>query len=235
MRSTSNTHISLILITTYIHFKESLDARVLSSLGRREIAFARYNSDEIRDILLDRVQIGFSEDAVDPSAISLISALAGATSGDARYAIDLLRTAGEIAEQRADRKVTDEHVRQADITLEAEKVRELLRELPIHCKLILAGILSCDLPTQTGPLYDIYREICENEALEPLTQRRVSGIVNELDTTGLLRASVASLGRYGRTKRINIGVSRTLLVEGLNQDPRIAGILKRKKVQQKLA
>ena len=35
-----------------------------------------------------------------------------------------------------------------------------------------------------------------------LTQRRLGTLVNELDSMGLVNAKVVSMGRYGRTKKI---------------------------------
>lgn len=63
----------------------------------------------------------------------------------------------------------------------------------------------------TGDIYEVYRELCNILNLEPLTQRRVSGLVNELDTIGILNTKVVSLGRYGRTKKIEISVPRSLV------------------------
>lgn len=63
----------------------------------------------------------------------------------------------------------------------------------------------------TGDIYEVYRELCDVLNLEPLTQRRVSGLVNELDTIGILNTKVVSLGRYGRTKRVEISVPRSLI------------------------
>jgi cell division control protein 6 len=72
----------------------------------------------------------------------------------------------------------------------------------------------------TGDIYNLYSEICEQLGVSPLTQRRVSGLINELDVIGLLNSRVISLGRYGRTKKIGLGVPRKVIVEVLSEDER---------------
>ncbi|RLG05427.1 MAG: cell division control protein Cdc6, partial [Thaumarchaeota archaeon] len=52
----------------------------------------------------------------------------------------------------------------------------------------------------------------------------VSDIINELDMLGLVYARVISRGRYGRTKRIKIGVPLNLIGDILEKDPRIKGV-----------
>jgi cell division control protein 6 len=42
--------------------------------------------------------------------------------------------------------------------------------------------------------------------------------VNELDVMGILNARVVSFGRYGRTKKIRLGVSPRVIVETYSED-----------------
>ena len=66
--------------------------------------------------------------------------------------------------------------------------------------------------------------MCAASDLEPLTQRRVSGLINELNVLGILNARVVSFGRYGRTKKIRIGVSQRVISDTYADD-NIAGRL----------
>jgi cell division control protein 6 len=77
----------------------------------------------------------------------------------------------------------------------------------------------------TGDIFEIYCELCGESGLTPLTQRRVSSLVNELDVIGLLNARVASMGRYGRTKKIRLGVSRSLIKEAFATDDRLRRLI----------
>ena len=46
----------------------------------------------------------------------------------------------------------------------------------------------------------------------------MSGLLNELDIMGLLNVRVVSFGRYGRTKRIRLGVPNNIILEVLSSD-----------------
>ncbi|MEK6853998.1 MAG: cell division control protein Cdc6, partial [Nanoarchaeota archaeon] len=54
----------------------------------------------------------------------------------------------------------------------------------------------------TGEVYELYKKYCAEIGLRPLTQRRVSDILSELDMLGVITARVISKGRYGRTREI---------------------------------
>ncbi len=60
--------------------------------------------------------------------------------------------------------------------------------------------------------------------MEPLTRRRVSGLISELDMLGLVSANVRSKGRYGRTKKIALTVGGDLIRSVFREDP-IVGVL----------
>ena len=47
-------------------------------------------------------------------------------------------------------------------------------------------------------------------SIEPLTTRRVSSLLNELDTLGLIIARNVSKGRGGRSKQVNLTVPKAV-------------------------
>lgn len=207
--------ISIIGISNDLRFKEFLDPRVLSSLSEEEIVFRPYNAAELQDILWRRAQIAFTKGALLDSAVALCAALAAAEHGDARRALDLLRVAGELAERESISYVSEEHVRQAEKRVEHDRIIEVLENLPLHSKLVLCSVYLLGKTkvsyTITGDIYGIYCELCDQSGLSPLTQRRVSGLIGELDMVGLLNARIVSMGRYGRTKKIRLGIGRSLV------------------------
>ena len=71
----------------------------------------------------------------------------------------------------------------------------------------------------TGEAYEIYRELCGRLDVEALTQRRVSGLINELDINGVLNSKVVSLGRYGRTKKIRLALATSVIHDVYSDDP----------------
>jgi cell division control protein 6 len=220
--------ISLVGISNDLHFKEFLDPRVLSSLSEEEVVFRPYLADELFDILQERTRLAFLDGALDENALRLCAALAAGEHGDARRALDLLRVAGELAEREGQDRVLEQYVRQAQQKIEHDRVSEVLKSLPAHSKILLVGayLLSNHLSggAITGDVYEVYHELCAASDLEPLTQRRVSGLINELDVLGILNARVVSFGRYGRTKKIRIGISPTV-ISNTYADDNIAGRL----------
>ena len=58
----------------------------------------------------------------------------------------------------------------------------------------------------TGDVFETYTEICSANGMKPLTQRRISDLIGELDMLGIITARVVSNGRYGRTRDISMAV-----------------------------
>ena len=222
----SKSRVSIIGISNDLRLKEFLDPRVLSSLSEEEMVFRPYDAGELRNILLERSKLSFREGALSESALSICSALAAAEHGDARRALDLLRVAGEVAERQGAELITEEHVREAEKHIEHNKVVEALKNLTLHSKLVLLSVYHLNKSSATtGEIYDVYNELCGELGAGLLTQRRLGSLVNELDAMGLLNAKVVSMGRYGRTKKIRLEISRSLIKDVLGGDPRLGQMI----------
>jgi len=221
--------VSIIGISNDLRFKEWLDPRVLSSLSEEEIVFKPYNASELRDILADRAKIAFHDGVLSDGALSLCSALAAAEHGDARRALDLLRVAAEIAEREGAKQIVEKHVRLAEKRIEHSRVFEAIKNMPLHSKLVLCSVYLLSKAKVnyaiTGDIYAVYQELCNETGVSPLTQRRVSALVSELDAMGLLNSRVVSMGRYGRTKKIRLGIGRTIIKEVFQNDERLGSLI----------
>ena len=187
--------------------------------------FPPYVALELQDILRERAKMSFYDGALEePGVINLCAALAAREHGDARRALDLLRVAGEQAERMGANKVTEEHVRMAQKILETDRVSEVLSTLPIQSKLVLYSIYLLDRHKSkitTGRVYSVYSDLCKIVNLEVLGQRRVSGLIAELDMLGIIVAKLKSEGRYGMTKQIKINVPAKQIKEILERDHHI--------------
>lgn len=108
-------------------------------------------------------------------------------------------------------------------------MEEVIKTLPLQSKVLLYAIVlldeNGDLPANTGDVYAVYRELCEYIDLEPLTQRRISDLINELDMLGIINAKVVSKGRYGRTKEIRLNVTSYKIRNVLRYDYSIQPLL----------
>lgn len=214
--------LAIVGISNNLQFKEALNPRVLTSLGEEELIFPPYTVQELKAILSDRSQIAFRPGVVLQSAVSLCAAMAGSEHGDARRAVDLLRVAGEVADREGLQMIDEECIRKASQKAEHDRVEEALRSLPVQNKLILLAVSKFKEGTNTGQLYLSYTALTARTGLEPLTQRRVSGILAELDLLGLVEAAVISKGRRGRTKRIKLIIDPITLDRVLREDPDLA-------------
>jgi archaeal cell division control protein 6 len=213
--------LTLIGISNDLRFKEGLDARVLSSLGEEEIVFPPYTTEELRSILTERTRMAFRPGVVPESTINLCAALAASEHGDARRAIDMLRVAGEVAEREGRQRVDEESIRKASEKIERDAVEEALHSLPLQAKMIIVAASKFPGGTNTGEVYLTYTNLAKKSSMEVLTQRRVSGIIAELDVLGLLEAAVVSKGRKGRTKRIKLLIDNETLARVIGEDARL--------------
>jgi len=216
---------SIIGISNDLRFKEFLDPRVLSSLSEEEIVFNSYDADELQDILSERANAAFFEGVLHDGAVGLCAALAAAEHGDARRALDMLRVAGELAEREGSDKITETQIRLAEKRIEHDRILEALANLPLHSKLVLCSVYLLEkakVNRATGDIYEIYCELCEQSGLTLLTQRRVSGLINELDVMGLLTTRIVNMGRYGRTKKIRLSINRGFIKKMFANDERLS-------------
>lgn len=201
-----NSQLSLVGISNDLSFTDSLDPRVKSSLSEEEMLFSPYNAMQLQDILETRADQAFNDGCIDEEVITKCAALAAQEHGDARRAIDLLRVSGELAERNGSSEVGEEHVDKAEKEIDRNKILEVVEKQPRQSQAVLWSIIKLTddegNEIQTGDVYSIYEEVCRSSGLKPLTQRRVSDLISELDMLGVIRAKVTSKGRYGRTRMI---------------------------------
>jgi len=205
-----NSRVSIMGISNDLKFTDFLDPRVKSSLGEEEIVFPPYDATQLRDILQHRAEIAFKSAILSEDVIPLCAAFAAQEHGDARRALDLLRTAGELAERDRTETVEEKHVRKAQEKIELDRVVEVVRTLPTQSKLVLYATILLEKNgvhnINTGEVFNIYKRLCQEIDADVLTQRRVTDLISELDMLGIVNAIVVSKGRYGRTKEINLSV-----------------------------
>lgn len=214
--------VSLIGISNNMKFIELLEPKAKSRFGGESMVFSPYTASELEDILRERAKEVFDDNVLDESVIPHCAAIAAKNEGDARMAIDLLRTSADIAERNGDNIITDAHVKSAKNSMELDVIDEAVKSLPTQFKIVLRSIIkNSDEGNKsmiTGEVYITYKEIVSILGISPLTQRRITGIIAELDMMGLINASVKSFGRAGRTKEIELGIPKDIS-ERFKSDP----------------
>ncbi|MCK4550379.1 MAG: ORC1-type DNA replication protein [Candidatus Aenigmarchaeota archaeon] len=210
----ANVDLSVIGISNNLSFTDYLDARVKSSLSEEELIFPPYNAVQLQEILQKRAEIAFTNGKINDGVTQKCAALAAQEHGDARRALDLLRVAGEVAEREGDEEVSIKHVDKAEEKVDTDRIIEVVKTQPKQSKAIIYALLTKltkeNEKTLTGDVFNNYITICKKAVLKPLTQRRVSDILSELDMLGIINAKVISNGRYGRTREISLAFSEDI-------------------------
>lgn len=217
--------LSIVGISNDLQFKEELGARVLSRLSEEETVFPPYTAQELTAILRERASFAFNPGSYTEAAVNLCAALSGSEHGDARRAVDLLRIAGEVAEREGSKQLDEKHVRIALQKIDQDRISDALKSLPLQAKLVLIAAVKSNGDENTrrssGTIYEHYSTLCKSAGVEGLTTRRVSGLITELDTLGLVSATLVNYGRYGRTKKITPQISLDALKHAFQEDPAV--------------
>jgi cell division control protein 6 len=204
-------------ISNDLVFTETLDPRVKSSLSEEEIIFPPYNALQIQQILKQRAKSAFKENIVEEGVIEKCAAYAAREHGDARRALELLRVAAELAERNGFTKIQVQHIDEAEEKIENDRVVEVVETQPKQHQAVLYSIISIAIKRKdilfTGEIYELYKGICLQVGLRPLTQRRVSDVVGELDMLGIITAKVISKGRYGRTREVSLSIPTSTIAK----------------------
>lgn len=213
---TRTDNVSITSISNYVDFKSFIKPKVKSSLRDREIVFPPYNAQQLIDILKERSQLSFKEGTIADPVIPLCSALAAKEEGDARYALDLLKTSGEIADEKGADVVEESFVIEAKDRIEHNKIIDVVMTLPIQQQRVLQAITYLTNKKEeitSGRLYEIYEDLAKNDKV---SYRRIFDFINELEMLGLISANTISRGRgKGRTNIITLQCDPELIEKAL--------------------
>jgi archaeal cell division control protein 6 len=204
-----NAQVCFIGISNDLRFASELDPRIKSSLTEEEMNFPPYNAIQLRDILANRSNLAFKENAVQEGVIEKCAALAAREHGDARRALNLLRIAGELAEREDNNKLSIVHIDAAEEKMDKEIVIDAIKTLPKQSQLALLSTFLLNSRKKkyyTGDVSEEYKKLCFMVGLKPLTHRRLSDLIEELVMLGIIRSKIVSKGRYGRKKEISVNL-----------------------------
>lgn len=214
------TKVGVIGISNDFKFRDQLDPRVQDTLCERELHFSPYDAPDLENILQSRASIAIFEDAFDQGVLKFCAALAARDSGSARQALDLLRLAGEIAENNDCEAITDDHVEAAQSQLEQERVEEGMRELTTHGRLALLAVVSKaakdETPSRTLDIYEEYLSLCESSETDSLAQRSVHNHLSDLRMLGILSARENRSGSRGNYYSYELDVPFASAIEAMD-------------------
>jgi len=218
---------TVIGITNDLGLKDKFPVHLKSVLCENELIIKPYEADQLIDIITARVGIGFKPKAVEDMAIQLCAAFAAQDYGDVRRAIDILRVAGEIAEEKGNGVVSEQCVREACDKIEVDRFVEVIKTLPTQSKIVLMSCIYVFDSTKeniTANIYSVYTKIARWSDVDILTQRRVTDLLSELDQLGVIEGFNDFRGRKGRKKVITKITSKEHILKTLYQDYKLKGI-----------
>ena len=218
--------VSVTAITNDTKMMESVGSRALSSFTPEDVHFSDYDANQLREILRAR-EDAFHEDALSDDVIPLAAAFAAQTNGDARKAIDLMRTAGSIAEKIGADKVREEHVREAQDKVEKNRVLEVTRGISTQKKLCLfaTAAVACEAGTGAArsPIgYRVYQYLTGTLDSDQYHQETYVNKMKELTTYSLVETERKSQGPHsGSYLEFTFGENPETIIETLREDSRL--------------
>lgn len=219
------TDVTVCGITNDTTMLDDVGSRALSTFNPEEIHFDDYNANQLKEILFNR-EDAFHEGVLTSDVIPLTAAFSAQTHGDARKAIDLIRTAGTLAEREGDSKVREKHVRHAQDKVEKNRVLEVTRGISTQKKLCLLATAAVASETDTGTTksphgYTIYQYLTSTISADQYLQETYVNKMKELTTYSLVEFERKSGGPHsGSYLEFAFAEDPNRIIETLLEDSR---------------
>ena len=216
--------IQIIGVSNTGQFVNSLDPRVDSSMQRETIIFPPYNKVQLINILNSRVPLAFYPDVVFKGTVELCAEESARDEGDARRAIFLLQTAGNIAIKTKCENVQPGHVMMATQKIKEDVSLQFVLNMTYHEKFVLLAMLNTEKYLKkgkfivTGDIYRVYADMCRFGEEEPLSLAAISQKVSKFKMMGIINANKSSRGRGGLTSEIVFIGDPDQLAKAIYQD-----------------
>jgi orc1/cdc6 family replication initiation protein len=180
--------------------KERIEPRTYSSLHPRRIQLEPYTGQQIFEILADRASKSLKERSLHRNAATYIAS----STQNTELALTWLRTAA----QHADEAVTEELVRDVREDAYETYIEGRLGKLSQHHRYLYQAIQELSNAkgpvVKTGSIYQRYQKITEEQGGEPLSDRRMSDYLKQLEQLNLIKAEYHYGGEKSKTREIEI-------------------------------
>jgi len=180
--------------------ESELDGRTYSSFQPQVLTLNPYTQTQVEQILSERARRALKSQSVERAALSKI----GSTTSNIAIGLSWLRVAAE----KTDDTVTCDLVDEVRSTSYARYVSGLLDDFtPHHRRLYETVDLLDQNGSETfvsGTVYNAYRERCSDSGIRPLSERRISDFLTDLELLGLIEATYHYGGRDGKTREIKL-------------------------------
>jgi len=206
-----------------------LDDRIRSRIGNSEIFFKPYSKEDTLEILKQRAKDAFKKET-DSKVLEYCAKLSFLEHGDARRAIDLLRVASEIAFQEK-KEINTNHVDLASEKIQKDRVHDVLKTLSHHSRVACMVLAQKTYGLEkdwhsTSSLYETYKKIIGEK---PVSYRRFSELLKDLENTGLFESHTSSKGQKGYSTEFKLVVGPEIVGTTIDEEWWNENVVKKKK------
>jgi len=184
---------NFLLISRIPAVLDDLPADTKSTLKCRELPLQPYNKEALYQIVKQRAELALTSiEVIDEEVLEKISEVAS-LSGSAREAIDLLKTACQIADYMGHNRVTVNEFEEALEEIERKSLEDTIKSLPPYHRLILE---CCDkFPKTYDFVYKLWLRRLEQHGLKKLSIYRFRDFVHDLKKLDLIHTEIKGKGR----------------------------------------
>jgi cell division control protein 6 len=200
--------LSLICILREPEYLDKLDPSTTGTLQHNFVKLERYSADQLQTIISARVELAFKEGTVPEATVAFLADVTG-SSGDARYAVELLWRAGKYADSEGASIVSAEYVRKAIASVYPAMRTDYIAALSIHEKLLLLALsrllIERDVPyVSIGDVEREYQAVCDEFNEEPRQHTQLWKYARILSSIGIISAQKSGEGMRGRTTLLGL-------------------------------
>ncbi|HEY3361357.1 MAG TPA: AAA family ATPase, partial [Methanosarcina sp.] len=185
-------YIHIIGISNTDQFISPLNPKITSFFQQNTIRFQPYSEKQIIAILDNRVPFAFCHKAVDKKIIKLCAQLAAEEEGNAKKAILLLQTAGDMAVKTKCPRLQLGHVRMAVDKINKDISYHFVSNMSYGEKLAILALIKTEKYLKpgkfvvTGNVYRVYIDMCKKTNIKPTSLGALSQKITKFNKMGIL-------------------------------------------------
>ncbi|MCK4327906.1 MAG: AAA family ATPase [Candidatus Diapherotrites archaeon] len=183
----SRSGVGLVLVSNDAYAMVDMDPRIKSSVNAEGIEFPMYTDEEVFGIVKVRAKYGLVPGAAKENDLKTIARL---SNGDARIAIETLRRAALVAEDKEQERITGDDVKKAFGSTGMLRRSDALKKLNEH-EQALYQLMEKHKKIGTKELWEKYVKADK----KPASQRSYRNYMNHLARLGLIKAKGELTGR----------------------------------------
>lgn len=191
--------LGLVMVTAnHRELRDQLEERTYSTLQPRRIGFEPFTGEEIYKVLAERAKNSMKPRTLRREVLTYIAS----STQNLGTALTWLR----ISAQQAENVVTEEHTRDMITEASQQYTAHQLRNFSQHHRLLYQAIdqlADQQESVKTGDVHMKYTELCQTYNTQPLSDRRTSDYLKQLEELNLITSEYYYGGSKGKTRVIN--------------------------------